>query len=60
MVLWKSENHGKDLEAVVLGHSLSGICGIQNISFYSCFQLSVALFIISFIFVLIFIIIESI
>lgn len=34
VVLWKGGNHGKGLEAAMLGHSLSGVCMIQNISFY--------------------------
>lgn len=61
MILWEGGNHRKGLEAAILGHSLSRVCIIQNIAFYSCFSVeSVALIIISIIFVVIFIRIESI
>lgn len=60
MILRKGGNNGKDLEAVILGHSLSGVCIIQN-TFLHLFSVeSVALIIISIIFVVIFIRIESI
>lgn len=38
MSLWKGRNNRKSLEAAFLRHSLSGVCTIQNITFYTCFQ----------------------
>lgn len=61
VILWKGGNDRKGLEAAILGHSLSRVCIIRNISFYACFSVeSVAPIIISIIFVVIFIRIESI
>lgn len=61
MIQWEGGNHRESLEAAILGHSLSRVCIIQNIAFYACFSVeSVALIIISIIFVVIFIRIESI
>lgn len=61
MILWEGGNDRKGVEAVILGHSLSRVCIIQNRSFYTCFSVeSVAPIIISIIFVVIFIRIESI
>lgn len=38
VMLRKGGNLGKDLEAAFLGHSLLGVCIIQNIPFYTRFQ----------------------
>lgn len=38
VILWKGGNHGKGLEAAILGHHVSGVCIIQNLSFYTCLQ----------------------
>lgn len=38
VIRWKGGNNGKGLEATILGHSWSGVCIIQNISFYTCLQ----------------------
>ena len=35
VILWKGGHHRKGLEAAILGHSLSGVCIIPNISFSS-------------------------
>lgn len=53
-------NHGKDVEAAILGYSLSEVCIIQNRNFYTYFQFNVTLSIISIAFIVIFIKVGSI
>lgn len=61
MIQWEGGSHREGLKAAILGHSLSRVCLTQNIAFYARFSVeSVALIIISIIFVVIFIRIEPI
>lgn len=53
-------NHGKDVEAAILGYSLWEVCIIPNRNFYTYFQFNVTLSIISIAFIVIFIKVGSI